>query len=139
MIKECACGKELTEKSASVKVTIKDKTHYFCSESCLASFYATKRPTQRALISVVLSKTFAELLAIGTGIGGIAYTLVEVTNRALIMDTFSAITAIAALIIGVENLRYLKEHDLLQRAVLLAGLGIVISIAILVWHFGFHL
>jgi len=55
------------------------------------------------------------------------------------MDTLSAIAAVVALIIGVKNLRYLKAHNLLKRAVLLAGLGIIISITILVWHLGFHL
>jgi len=52
------------------------------------------------------------------------------------MDTVSAIAAIAALVVGIEHLRYLKEHNLLRRAVLFIGIGILISIAVLVWHFG---
>jgi len=91
------------------------------------------------LSHIVLSKAFAEIVAIGTGVGGIAYTLLGFTDRALIMDTFSAIAAIAALFVGIEHLRYLKEHDLLRRATLLLGGGILFTIAILVWHFGFHL
>ncbi len=138
MVKDPVCGMELDEGTANIKAEMRGKTYYFCSESCLGNFSA-KRPTQRNLLSAVLTKTFFELVAIGTGIGGIAYTLQEVSTRALVMDTLSAITAIVALIIGVENLRFLKEHDLLKRAVLLAGLGILIFIAILVWHLGFHL
>jgi len=75
----------------------------------------------------------------GTGIGGIVYTLRGVTESALVMDTLSAIAAIAAIITGIEHLRYLKEHDLQRRTVLLIGIGIIISIALLVWNFGFSL
>ena len=67
------------------------------------------------------------------------YTLQGLSTRALVMDTLSAIAAVVAFVIGVKNLQYLKAHNLLKRAVLLAGLGIIISIAILVWHLGFHL
>ena len=42
-------------------------------------------------------------------------------------------------LVGIEHLRYLKEHDLLRRAVLLIGVGILVIIAILVLHFGFPL
>lgn len=86
-----------------------------------------KTSTQRNLLSVVLSKTFFEFVAIGTGIGGIAYTLQEISTRALVMGALSTIAAVVALIIGVKNLRYLKAHNLLKRAVPLAGLGIIIS------------
>lgn len=139
MVKDPVWGVELDKETANIKADIRGKTYYFCSESCLSKFHSVGHPTQRTLLSVILSKIFFELVAIGTGIGGIAYTLFEATNRALIMDTLSAMAAIAALIIGVENLRYLKAHNLLKRAVLLVGLGIIISIAILVWHLGFHL
>ncbi len=98
-----------------------------------------KRPTHRDLLSVVLSKAFSEIFAIGTGIGGILYTLQGIAPRALSMDALSAIAAIVSFVIGIGNLRYLKEHDLLRRAVLLPGLGTVMSIAILAWHYGFHL
>jgi YHS domain-containing protein len=139
MVKDPVCGMELDEETANIKTEIKGKTYFFCSEFCLRNFFSTEHPTQRNLLSVILSKTFFELLAIGTGIGGIVYTLQEVSTRALVMDALSAIAAIVALIIGVENLRYLKAHDLLKRAILLVGVGIIISIALLVWHLGFHL
>ena len=91
----------------------------------------------KTLSSVILSKTSAEIVAIGTGLGGIFYTILGVTGRALIMDLFSAIAAIIALVIGIEHLRYLKEHNLMRRAILLLGIGILLVISILVWNFGF--
>ena len=33
------------------------------------------------------------------------------------MDTVSVISAIAALVIGVEHLRYVEEHQLLRRSI----------------------
>ena len=125
------CGKEVDEKEA-VELAIDGRKHYFHS-------YHVKKITQRILSKVVLSKTFAEVLAIGTGIGGIFYTLQNFAERALVMDTISAIAAIAALLVGVEHLRYVKEHNLVRRAVTLMGIGILMVITILVWHFGFRL
>jgi hypothetical protein len=131
LVKCSECGKDVNEKK-SVKLTIDGKRHDF-------HLHHVRNVAQRSLSSVVLNKTSAEFIAIGTGIGGIMYTLQGVAESALVMDTLSAIAAIAALIVGIEHLRYLKEHDLLRRAVLLIGIGILISIAILVWHFGFRL
>ena len=130
MVKCCECAKEVDEKKA-VKLTIDGKRRYF-------HLHHVRNVTQRRLSSVVLSKTSAELVAIGTGIGGVVYTLQGVTASALVMDTLSAIAAIVALFVGIEHLRYLKEHDLLRRAVLLIGISIIVSIATLVWQFGFR-
>jgi hypothetical protein len=138
MSKCSICGKEIDEKTA-FKLTMNERTRYFCNESCLSDFPPTRTLSRRILSSVVLNKTSAEIIAIGTGIGGIVYTLQGIANGALLMDTVSAIAAIAALIVGIEHLRYLKEHNLLRRAVLFIGIGILICIAILVWHFGFRL
>ena len=131
MVKCSECGKEIDEKKA-LKLTINGEKHYFHP-------HHVRNIAQRILSRVVLTKTSAEFVAIGTGIGGIIYTLLGSADRALVMDTLSAIAAIAALFVGIEHLRYLKEHDLLRRAVLLIGVGILITIAILVWHFGFRL
>jgi hypothetical protein len=132
MLGKCSeCGKEVDAKKA-VQLTIDGKRHYF-------HLHHIRNVAQRNLSRVVLNKTFAEFVAIGTGIGGIIYTLQGVAESALVMDTFSAIAALAALVVGIEHLRYLKEHDGQRRAVLLIGIGIIISIAILVWHFGFRL
>ena len=135
---KCAfCGKEMDEEK-SLKVTVGGKTHYFDSIDHLNKFQPINK-ISRTLASVILSKTSAELVAIGTGLGGIFYTILGISDRALIMDLFSAIAAIVALVIGIEHLRILKEHNLLRRAVLLLGLGILITIAIVVWNFGFRL
>jgi len=80
-------------------------------------------------------QNFFELVAIGTGISGVVYTLQKVSSRALAMDTLSAIAAMAAFIIGVESLRLLKKYSLLKRGVLLAVLGIIISIVIPTLYF----
>ena len=130
MIKCSSCGKEIDEKA--VKLTIRGKKYHFCDEFCLRRFHLIRRETYRVFSSVVLNKTFAEIIAIITGLGGIAYTLIDVANRALLMDTFSAIAAIASFIAGVEHLRYLKEHNLRGRAVLFIGIGIMISLATIV-------
>ena len=131
MVKCSECAKEVDEKKAA-KLTVDGKRHYF-------HLHHVRNVTHRSLSSVILSKTSAELVAMGTGIGGIVYTLHGVTESALVMDTLSAIAAIAAIITGIEHLRYLKEHDLQRRTVLLIGIGIIISIALLVWNFGFSL
>jgi len=135
MVKCSFCGKEVDEETG-LKLTAGGKTHYFDYEEHLDKFLHIKT-VSKTLSSVILSKTSAELVAIGTGLGGIAYTILGVTNRALIMDLFSAIAAIIALVIGIEHLRYLKEHNLTRRAILLLGIGILLVISILVWNFGF--
>lgn len=129
MAKCSACGKEIDEKTG-VKLALNGETHHF-------HLHHVRSVSLRILSSVVLNKTFAELLAIGTGLGGIIYTILEIPGNPLVMDTLSAIAAIAALFAGIEHLRYLKEHGLLRRAVLLIAIGILITIAVLVWHFGF--
>lgn len=132
MLVTCSeCAKEVDDKKA-VKLTIGGKSHYF-------HFSHVRNVAQRSLSSVVLSKTSAELMAISTGFVGIVYTLQGVIEIALVMDTLSAVAAIAALFVGIEHLRYLKEHDLLRRAVLFIGISIIVSVAIIVWHFGFRL
>ncbi len=131
MVKCSECAKEVDEKKA-VRLTIGEKRHYF-------HFHHVRNVAQRSLSSVVLSKTSAELVAIFAGFGGIVYTLQSGVEIALVMDTLSAVAAITAFFVGIEHLRYLKEHDLLRRAVLLIGLSIMVIVAIIVWHFGFRL
>ncbi len=129
------CVKKIDEDADSVRATIRGKMYYFCGESCLSNFLSKRNHIQKNLLSVVLSKTFFELVAIGTGISGVAYTLQKWSSRALAMDTLSAIAAMAAFIIGVESLRLLKTYRLLKRGVLLAMSGIIISIVIPTLHF----
>lgn len=125
------CGKEVDKREALQLIVNKQK-HYFHLT------HVTKL-SQRNLSQVVLSKTFAEIIAIATGMIGIFYTLQDFSQSALLMDTLSAIAAIGAMFVGIEHLQYLKEHDLLRRAVTLIGTGILMAIIILVWHFGFRL
>lgn len=139
MIKDPVCGMEVDEKTANIKAEVRGKTYYFCSEFCLSNFDPLGRINHRSLLNIFLSKTFFEVVAIGTGIAGILYTLQQVTARALIMDTSSALAAIVAFVIGVEKFPLLKEYKLVKKAVIWTGLGILTLIAILVWHFGFHL
>lgn len=127
---DCAdCGKEVAEKEA-VKLTIDGKHHHF-------HFHHVTSLTQRLMTTLVLNKTFAELIAIGAGIIGIVFTLQDLADKALVMDTISAIAAIAAFFVGIEHIRYLRQHALLRRALLLTVIGILITIVIAVWHFGF--
>jgi YHS domain-containing protein len=135
---KCAFCEEEVDEEKSLKLTVAGKTYHFDSEEHLNKFVPIKTISQ-TLASVILSKTSAELVAIATGLGGIVYTIIGVTDRALVMDLFSAIAAIVALVIGIEHLRYLKEHNLMRRAILLLGIGILIVLAILVWNFGFRL
>ena len=137
MVKFSVCGKEIVEKP-STSITMDNKTYNFCNKKCLSDFHPLRRLTQRKLSRVVLNKTSAELLAIGTGLLGIIYALQDTVFRALVMDALSVIAGIAAFVVGIEHLRYLKEHDLLRRGALLIGVGIMIAIAILVCHFGFR-
>ena len=130
MVKCSECGKNVEEKEA-VQLTIDGKIQHF-------HLPHVKKLTHRVLSKVVLTKTSAEIIAIGTGISGIAFTLQDLAERALVMDTLSAIAAIAAMFVGIEHLRYLKQHNLLRRTVMLIGTGILIVISILVWHFGFR-
>ncbi|UCB60408.1 MAG: hypothetical protein JSW72_09975 [Candidatus Bathyarchaeota archaeon] len=97
LVKCAHCGKAVEKKQAA-KLVIGDETHSF-------HLYHIRKVAQRLLSHIALSKAFAEIFAIGTGAGGIAYTLLGFTDRALIMDTFSAIAAIAALFVGIEHLR----------------------------------
>lgn len=135
MVKCSTCGKEI-DIEKPIKVTVAGKTHYFHSEEHLNQFQPVKSISRR-LASVVLSKASAELIAVIAGIAGIVYTLSDFHSQALLMHTFSILGAIAALVIGVEHLKYLSEHNLTRRAVLLIGMGILIFIVIVVWTFGF--
>jgi len=138
MIEDPVCGMQLDEKTTNIKAEVRGKTYYFCSEFCLSNFDPLGRISHRSLLDIFLSKTFFEVVAIGTGIAGILYTLQQVTARALIMDTSSALAAIIAFVIGVEKFPILKEYKLVKKAVGWTGLGILILTAILVWHFGFR-
>ncbi len=137
---ECpVCRMELDEKTAKIRATVGKRTYYFCSEFCLSYFDPLGKIAHRSLLNIFLSKTFFEIMAIGTGIGGILYTLQGIGIRALIMDTASALAAILAFLVGVEKYPLLREFKLVKKAVLWTTLGVLISIVIIVWHFGFYI
>ena len=138
MVKCSTCGKGINTKTA-IQLTLGKPPLFFCDETCLSQSIQIKTLTRRTLAGVVLNKTFGEFLAIVSGLGGIAFTLQGTAHRALALDTISAITAITAFIIGIEHLRSLREHDLLKKAVLFIGIGVLLSITLLVWYFGFSL
>ncbi len=130
---------ELDEATAKIKAVVGKKTYYFCSEFCLSYFDPLGRIAHRSLLNVFLSKTFFEIIAIGTGIAGVLYTLQGIGIRALIMDTSSASAAILAFLVGVEKYPLLREFKLVKRTILWATLGILISVVFIVWHFGFYI
>jgi hypothetical protein len=131
------CGMKVEEEGVKFKLSIGDRVFNFCTLSCLYNSEPLEDLKHRSLSSLILNKTFFEVLAIITGLGGVYFTLFEAGKSALIMDTVSVIAAIAAMIIGVEHLRYVEEHDLLRRAVLFVGLVGLISILLFVWLHGF--
>lgn len=81
----------------------------------------------------MLNKTFFEIVAIITGLGGVYYTLYEAGSRALLMDTFSVASAIAALMIGVDHLQYVREHDRAHKAVVYGSIAVILIFILIVW------
>lgn len=136
---KCAfCGKEVEEDDVKFRINLAGETLNFCSLSCLYESGPLESFRHMSLSSVVLNKTVFEMFAIFTGLGGVYYTLFDVGNSALIMDTISVIAAIAAMIIGVEHLRFAEQHTLVRRIILLVGMIILSLIVIFVWHLGFR-
>jgi len=141
------CGKEIKDNSA-VRLEINGREHYFHSHHVKnASFNNILeerkkkrflRIPPRTLLRVIFNKTFAEAVAIGTGLGGIMYTLLDLTLRALFLDTISFIAAVTAMLIGLEHIQYLQKRFLVKRVVTCVGIGVVILMILLVWHFGFR-
>jgi hypothetical protein len=128
------CGKELSNQS--IKLEKDGIIHLFCCQNCVYNSPEMENYTHRSLSEIVLNKTLFEVLAIITGFGGVYYTLFETANRALILDTVSVATALLALFIGIEHLKYVEEHNLLKRAVVFLSFVTITSFLMLVWHFG---
>jgi len=139
MVKCAACGKEVEEDHEVYEVSFGDRTFHFCSLSCLSESEPVTDIKHMHLSGVVLNKTVYELFAIITGLGGVYYTLFEAGDNALIMDTVSVIAAITAMIIGIEHLRYVENHQLVKRGVLIIGLLMLVGVLIFVWHHGFRI
>lgn len=133
----CSICNKVTKEDDIIKLTMNEETLNFCCLNCLNEFNPFKSFGHIRLSSLVLNKTVFEILAILTGLGGVYYTLFETGTNALFMDTISVLAAIAAMIIGVEHLRYVEEHKLIGRAILLIGFIIISSILMFVWLHGF--
>jgi hypothetical protein len=141
------CGKEIKDNSA-VKLEINGKEHFFHSHHIKnASFNNVLeegkkkrflRIPPKTLLRVIFNKTFAEAVAIGTGLGGIIYTLLDLTLRALFLDTISFIAAVTAMLIGLEHIQYLQKRFLVKNVIIFGGIGVVIMIILVVWHLGFR-
>lgn len=137
-MRDFVCGKELDESVTKAQIEVDGKIHYFCSTNCASQFLSQTNPSQKHLLSVILSKIFLEIIAVQFELNGISYALQGNISMSLVLDTLGVIVAVVALFMGIKNLRFLRTHNLLRRALLLIGAGVAISIAVIVWHFGFH-
>jgi len=124
------CNKATEEEEVKFKLTMNGEPLNFCCLNCLHKSKPFESFEHVQLSSLVLNKTVFEILAILTGLGGVYYTLFETRTNALFMDTISVLAAIAAMIIGIEHLRYVEEHKLVGRTVLLIGF-IIISLILM--------
>lgn len=129
------CGESIAGEEG-ITIERDGETHRFCCPSCMFESDTFDGYRHRSLSSLVLNKTLFEVLAIITGFGGVYYTLFDIARRALIMDTISVATALAAIFIGVEHLRYVEEHNLVKRALFFLSIITITGFALLVWHYG---
>ena len=132
------CGKEVDEEESNFRLELGEETYNFCTLSCLHNSKPIGEIKHRNLSSLILNKTVFEFFAILTGIGGVYYTLFEAANNALMMDTISVVAAIIAMIIGIEHIRYVEEHEILKKGVILIGITILSTILLIVWHNAFR-
>ena len=129
------CGNTLSEDE-SIVIERNGLTQKYCCPNCLFESNTFEKYKHRSLSSLVLNKTLFEILAIMTGFGGVYYTIFNIAKRALIMDTISVVTALSALFIGIEHLRYVEEHNLLRRVLVFLSILTLASFTIIVWHYG---
>ena len=129
------CGNSLPEDK-SIIIEKNGLTQKYCCPNCLFVSNTFENYKHQSISSLVLNKTLFEILAIMTGFGGVYYTIFNVARRALIMDTVSLVTALAALFIGIEHLRYVEEHNLVRRVIVFLSILILAIFTIIVWHYG---
>jgi hypothetical protein len=135
------CNKELSDNF--IKIETDGITNNYCCKDCLYQSPELANYKHRSLSSIILNKTLFEVLALITGLGGVYYTIFETVNiewhnMALTLDTISVATALLALFIGIEHLKYVEEHNLLKRAIIFLSIVIITGFAMLVWHFGYR-
>ena len=131
------CGNIIDPDSPEYSLTLNGETCNVCSSECLYNSEPMIDFKHLSLSTLVLNKTLFEILAIITGFSGVYFTVYETGFMALLMDTVSVISALAAMVIGIEHLRYVEEHLLVKKAVLIIGVSIITIFLIFVWQTGF--
>ena len=135
MVQCLVCGKEIDPEEADYSLSMGGKTYYYCGMDCLYKSEPLEKLRHQNISALVLNKSFFEVLALITGLGGVYYTLTNITGTALLMDTFSVASAIAAIMIGVDHLKYVKDHNLVHRMVVLSSIIIILSFILIVWSY----
>lgn len=131
------CGTIIDSNSPTHSLTVNGETYNVCSSDCLYNSEPLIDFGHLTLSNLVLNKTVFEVLAIITGFGGVYFTVYETGFMALLLDTVSVIFAVAAMVIGIEHLRYVEEHQLMKKAVIVIGISIITIFLIFVWQTGF--
>ena len=129
------CGKEIEPGEADYTLKVGGKTYYYCGLECLYESEPLEKVRDKNISALVLNKSFFEVMALITGLGGVYYTLIESATNALIMDTFSVASALAAIMIGIDNLKYVREHNLVHRSVVFSSIVVITVFVIVVWSF----
>jgi hypothetical protein len=135
-----SCEKDLKDQKITVEKN--GASTVYCSPICLYQDTENNNFKHRNLSEIVLNKTLFEVLALITGLGGVYYTIYDSIsgfhNAALVLDTVSVATALIALFIGIEHLRYVEEHQLVKRGVISLSIVTITVFIMLVWHYGFR-
>ena len=131
------CRTIIDPNSPTYSLTVNNETYNVCSSDCLYNSEPLIDFKHLTLSTLVLNKTLFEILAIITGFSGVYFTVYEIGFMALLMDTVSVIFALAAMVIGIEHLRYVEEHQLMKKAVIVIGITIMTIFLIFVWQTGF--
>ena len=133
MVQCVVCGKEIEPDEADYTLNFGGKTYYYCGLECLYESKPLENIRHRKMSALVLNKSLFEVIALITGLGGVYYTLLESATKALIMDTFSVVSALAAMMIGVDHLKYVREHNLIHRTVVFTSIVVILVFVIVVW------
>lgn len=135
MVQCLVCGTEIDAEDAEYTLKFGGKTYYYCGLACLYKSEPLENVRHQNISSLVLNKSFLEILAVITGLGGVYYTLIDSAAKALFMDTISVVSAIAAIMIGIDHLKYVREHNLVHRAIVFSSIVIILSFILVVWSY----
>ncbi len=135
MVQCVVCGKEVEPDEADYTLKFGGKTYYYCGLECLYESEPLEKVRHKNISALVLNKSLFEVMALITGLGGVYYTLIESATNALLMDMFSVTSALAAIMIGIDHLKYVREHNLVHRSVVFATIAVITVFVIVVWSF----